>query len=231
MSGTIFLEERIEIPMGLASLAEFRAWALSDDFPESGRIDFIGGRIEVDMSPEDLFTHGTLKGKIYSVLLTLVDAARLGHLFTDSTRLSSVSGDLSCEPDIVFVSWQSLESGRVRLVPKAGRESGRYVELEGAPDLVVEIVSDRSVGKDNRRLPPAYFAAGIDEYWLVDARPAELLFRIHTRGRDGFTPVEPDADGLQPSTVFGRKLRLLRHTGPMNLWQYDLVIEPSSQDA
>jgi hypothetical protein len=32
-----------------------------------------------------------------------------------------------------------MRSGRVRLVPKAGDKPGRYVEVEGAPDLIVEI--------------------------------------------------------------------------------------------
>src|SRR5436309_2438449 len=54
---TILLDQDIEIP-AIHNLAEFRRWALSDDFPHRGRIDYIDGRIEVDMSPEDLFTHG-----------------------------------------------------------------------------------------------------------------------------------------------------------------------------
>ena len=61
---SVLIEEQVEIPLGIACLADFRQWALSDDFPERGRIDFIAGRIEVDMSPEDLFTHGTLKSEI-----------------------------------------------------------------------------------------------------------------------------------------------------------------------
>ena len=48
-------------------------------------------------------------------------------------------------------------------------------------------------------MPPAYFAAGIEEYWLVDARRADLLFQIHARGTGAFEPVSPDGDGWQPS--------------------------------
>jgi len=52
---TVLLEDReqIEIPT-IHNLAEFRRWALSEDFPERGRIDYIAGKIEVDMSPEDM---------------------------------------------------------------------------------------------------------------------------------------------------------------------------------
>ncbi|OHB83603.1 MAG: hypothetical protein A2V98_16150 [Planctomycetes bacterium RBG_16_64_12] len=50
MATTVVFEERVEIPLNLRSLADFRRWATSDDFPERGRIDYVAGRIEVDMS-------------------------------------------------------------------------------------------------------------------------------------------------------------------------------------
>jgi len=35
-------------------LQKFRAWAHSDEYPETGKIAYIDGEIEVDMSPEEL---------------------------------------------------------------------------------------------------------------------------------------------------------------------------------
>ncbi len=64
----VVFEELVEVPLTVGSLADFRRWALSDDFPETGRIDFIDGRIEVDMAPEDFFCHGTLKSEIARAL-------------------------------------------------------------------------------------------------------------------------------------------------------------------
>ena len=72
MAATVMFEEQVEVPLNLQSLEDFRRWALSSAFPERGRIDFLAGRIEVDMSPEDLFTHGTLKGEIYQIPSDLV---------------------------------------------------------------------------------------------------------------------------------------------------------------
>ena len=57
----------------------------------------------------------------------------------------------------------AIDEGRVRLIPKATGETGRFVEVEGSPDLVIEIVSDSSVNKDTWRLPKAYFDAGLSE--------------------------------------------------------------------
>jgi Uma2 family endonuclease len=174
------------------------------------------------MSPEEVIAHGRLKGKIYATLLGLVDRSDLGLLLTDSTRVSSVQGDLSAEPDIVFVSNEALAEGRVRMIPKAGEEPDRYIELEGAPDLIVEVVSESSVRKDTQRMPEACFMAGVREYWLADARREPFLFRIHTRGASRFEPVVPDADQFQRSTVFARRFRLDWHRDRCGYWAFDL---------
>jgi Uma2 family endonuclease len=101
-------------------------------------------------------------------------------------------------------------------------EADRYVEVEGAADLVVEIVGDRSVTKDTARLPVAYFRAGVLEYWLMDARKESLVFRIHQRGPSGYVPVPVDADGFQYSAVFGCWFRLARRRDRRGGWSFDL---------
>jgi Uma2 family endonuclease len=222
MATTILLENEIRIPTDLQSLAEFRRWAISDDFPERGRIDFVAGFIEVDMSPEDLFCHGSLKGEIYATLHGRVKRDNLGHLFVDRTRVSCPHADLSVEPDIVFISRGAIHAGRVRLVPKAGGQPGRYVEVEGPPDLVVEIVSDASLAKDTRRLPEAYFKAGVTEYWLADARGDKLFFRIHHRGRSQFESAPTDNEGYQQSSVFDCFFGLDGHRDEQEHWTFDL---------
>jgi len=225
MATTLVLEGQIEIPLDLRSLADFRRWATSDEFPERGRIDYVAGRIEVDMSPEELFCHGTLKGEIHATLHQLVKQGDLGYLFVDRTRISSIPGDVSAEPDVVFVSHEALTSGRVRLVPKAGGERDRYIEVEGGPDLIVEIVSDSSVKKDTGLLPEAYFKAGVGEYWLADARREPLVFRIHQRGQSGFEPVAADAEGFQQSTVLARRFRLQRRRDAHGMPAFDLLLK------
>ncbi len=210
--------------MNLTSLEAFRAWITSDDAPEKGRIDYINGRIEVNLSPEDLYTHGTLKGAVYAAIYQIVRLNKLGHLFVDSTRISCPNADLSVEPDIVFVSKASLAQGRIRPVPKAGYLD-RYAEFEGPPDLVVEVISDSSIKKDTRKLPVSYFAAGITEYWLVDARGDELLFQIKRRGSSEFEDTPLDAEGYQFSAVLQHRFKLVRERDETGIWDYDLLSE------
>ena len=65
------LPEGIEIPPGISDLEAFRSWARSESFPDRGRLDRVAGRIEVDMTPEDINTHGTPKTAVASTLLAL----------------------------------------------------------------------------------------------------------------------------------------------------------------
>jgi len=223
---SVIFEEQVEVPLSLQGLDDFRRWTQSNDFPERGRIDFLAGRIEVDMSPEDFFCHGTLKAEVFGVLYQRVKREGLGYLVTDRTRVSCPEADWSAEPDIVFVSNETLQSGRARLVAKATGEPGRYVELEGAPDLIVEIVSDRSVRKDTERLPKAFFQAGVREFWLADARTEPVVFKIHRQGRAGYETLEPDPDGFQRSAVFGCSFRLDARRDAQGNWAFDLCVKP-----
>jgi Uma2 family endonuclease len=218
---TLLLDHEIEIP-AIRDLADFRRWALSDDFPQQGRIDYIAGRIEVDMSPEDFFTHGTLKTRVATEISDRVEELDLGHTLIAETRISSVPGNVSAEPDVVVITHAAFDDGRVRLVPKASGEPDRFVEVEGAPDLIVEIVSDSSVTKDRRRLPDAYFAAGVSEFWLVDARGKNLQFQIHRRGDSSYMSAEQDAEGYQRSDVLDAWYSLERDRHQRGHWVYRL---------
>lgn len=218
-------DTQLEIPMNLNSLQTFRSWITSDDAPEQGRFDYIDGSIEVDTSPEDLYMHGTLKTRMISVLEGLVHAKDLGSLFADSTRVSCPLTNLSVEPDMVYVAYTSVDTGQVRLVQKASTLD-RYIEIEGAPDLIVEIVSDGSVRKDTKKLPSAYYATGISEYWLVDARGEQLSFCIKRRGSISYEDTVVDADGFQLSEILQHRFKLTRDRNSRGLWRYELLADP-----
>ncbi len=218
---TLHFAGQFEMPLAVQTLEAFRDWALSDDFPETGRIDYIAGRIDVDMSPEKFISHGRLKTAMIRSLEELIDEQELGYLVADSTRVTSDSGQVSSEPDLVFVSYDSLQSGKVKLTPSK-RDPEDFVEIQGGPDLIVEIVSDSSVKKDTKDLPKAYFAAGVDEYWLADARGEELVFQMHCRGDHGYEPLEADEEGFQQSGVLHCGYRLSRTRDQRGAWRFRL---------
>jgi Uma2 family endonuclease len=202
--------EGIEIPQGIVSLERFRDWVHSDGFPERGRIDWVAGRLEVDMSPGDLNTHGSPKSAIAVGLGNLIQESERGIVFIDSTRISCPHADLSSEPDILVLLVATLEAGRARLVPRSSGGEDRYIEVEGAADLVVECISDASVVKDCQRLRELYHRAGLGEYWLVDARGDAVGMQVLLHGPTDYEPSPPAADGFMYSPVLERSVRLVR---------------------
>lgn len=215
-------QETIRVPTSVNSLAGFRRWAKSPQFPERGRFSFIGGELFIDMSPEELETHNQVKAESSSTLYRLITRLDLGNFYPDGTLVTNPAADLSTEPDGTFVSWESLESGRVRLVPRKG-VAGQYLEIEGSPDMTLEVVSTSSVPKDTVLLKKTYFRARVREYWLIDARSDELSFQILVRGKSGFVAA-PSRGGWQRSDVFGCSFRLERRRGRMGLWRYALKV-------
>jgi Uma2 family endonuclease len=169
--------DQIRVPSAAFDHTGFRTWATSDDYPQNLRSTFVDSEVLLEMSPEELETHNKVKQAITVTLVSFVEEHDLGEGYSDGVLVSHLGAGLSCEPDLTFISWASWEQGRVRRTQKVGRPE-RFVEIEGTPDLVVEVVSDSSVRKDNHLLREAYLRAGIAEYWLVDARGDSILFQI-----------------------------------------------------
>jgi Uma2 family endonuclease len=213
------------IPASATTHAGFRAWATSDEFPEKLRASYINQEIVIDMSPEELETHNKVKGEIYCALRNLVRDFDLGELYFDRTLVTNPDTGLSIEPDGTFVTWASFEADRVRLIPRKYR-SWQYVELEGTPDWILEVVSQSSVRKDTKSLRDLYHRSGIPEYWLIDARFDEVSFQILRRRRDRYIAVKPH-DGWHRSTVFGRSFRLERRKNRLGRWRYTLDVLPA----
>jgi Uma2 family endonuclease len=217
---TAVLEEPISIPAWVVDLDSFRRWARSDEFPENGRISYLNGGILVDMSKEQVYSHVRVKTQYVMVLGNLVETDQLGQFFGDGLRLSNVAADISNVADATFVSLETLRKGRVR--PVKGSKSG-YIEFEGTPDMLLEVVSDSSVQKDTVILRELYWRAGVREYWLVDVRSEQVQFTILRHTPNGYVPVRKQA-GWQKSAVFGKSFKLMVQPDPLGYPDYKLLV-------
>jgi Uma2 family endonuclease len=217
---TIVLDaELVHIPPWVVDLQSFRRWVHAEEFPESGQISYLRGEVWVDMSKEQ-FTHNQVKGEIAAVLIRLVKQTRSGRFFADGYRLSNATADLSTNPDGMFTSMDSLRAGRVRLLE--GADEG-YVELQGSPELVVEVISRSSFQKDTVELRHLYWRAGIREYWLIDARGGRLEFNILRHGSRGYVATRKRAGWLK-SIVLDRSFRLTQQADALNYPEYTLAV-------
>jgi Uma2 family endonuclease len=214
----------LRIPPTAFTLEGFRTWVTADDFPEKLRVTLVDHEVYLDMSKEELEYHAAVKAEICRVLMNLIRTLLLGRFYLDGVLVSNEAAGVATNPDATFISWASLEKGLAHLVPRTGARR-QYIEIEGKPDWVLEIVSDSSVVKDTQPLRAAYHRAGIPEYWLVDARGAEILFQILQWRKTGYVAV-PKRGGWQRSPVFGRHFRLVRETARLGLWEYTLQMRP-----
>lgn len=215
------LDDRVRLPASVFEHEGFRAWARANGETSGARVAFVCGEVLLEMSPESIETHNKPKAAITARLSDLVETEDLGEVYADGALLSHSGANVSTEPDLTFASWKTLESNQLRLVRKADR-TDEFVELEGTPDLVVEIVSDSSVRKDLDLLRAGYARAGIPEYWLVDARRAAISFQILRLAGTAYEEGAP-GDAPQASRVFGRTFTLTRSKNRVDRWTYRLL--------
>ena len=217
---TIVFQENVRIPFSVIDLDSFREWAKSDEFPDRGRYSFLNGEVWVDLMPEQLFMHTSVKVEFGHVLHPMMKANRRGRFFGDGTLVTNVEAGLSTEPDGSVVLFGSMKRDRVRLIEAAGEG---YIEIAGTPDLVLEIVSATSVQKDTVVLRDLYWQANSPEYWLVDVRSDRLEFDLLKHGRLGYVSTRKQA-GWVRSGVLGRAFRLSCRPDSLGNPEYTLAM-------
>lgn len=210
-----------EVPPSAHTHDGFRAWATSDDFPQTGRICWLGGVIFIDLTPELINAHNRVKTTLLTALCNLADEEELGRVYCSRTLITNVRAGFSTEPDVTFASWDTLRTKRLRPVPLPD-DPDDAKELEGTPDLIVEIVSPSSRKKDTQTLRRLYHRAGVPEYWLVDALGKAIDFRILLHRDDAYQESPADPEGYRRSAVLSRTFRLTRTADPLGDWRYRL---------
>ena len=96
--------------------------------------------------------HQTITGFLLKVMGIYAEANRSGVMISSPFQMRLENGR---EPDLIFVANDHV----TRLKP---------TYLDGPADLVVEIVSPESAGRDRGEKFMEYEAGGVVEYWLID---------------------------------------------------------------
>lgn len=214
------IDGKISVPCWVVDIDSFRRWTDADEFPQQGRVWWLCGEVWADMSKEQIFTHIAVKTEYTATLYGLSKKGKLGMVLGDGLLLSNFAADISGNPDMTFISNETLRSDRIRLIE--GAESG-YTELQGSPDMLLEVLSDSSEEKDYVTLRQAYWDAGVREYWLVDARKNPPSFEILYHTPRGFASRRAKAGWLK-SDVFGKSFRLKQSTNALGHPEYTLEV-------
>lgn len=164
--------------------------------PDDGRIvEWVYGEIIYHMPPTA--PHQNLVALLIALLRNYVNRLDLGRVIIAPFEVKLWPGGPSREPDVLFVGRERLD----QLTDK---------RFEGAPDLVVEVVSPTSVTIDRVDKYLDYERAGVREYWIIDPRPRQEQADFYIRGESGrFEPAPVDEAGVYDSTVIpGFRLQL-----------------------
>ena len=76
----------------------------------------------------------------------------------------------------------------------------------GAPDFILEVISDSTKRKDMLLKSYKYLEAGVREYWMID--PDKRTLTKYDFQKDETTPQIKALKGLEPVEIFGGKLKI-----------------------
>src|SRR3954468_14914599 len=85
----------LRVPVSALTLAGFRDWSTSPEFPEHVRAAFIDQEIFLDMSNEDPELHVMVKTVFCGVLFQLNQAEKKGRLYSDGMLVTNEEANVS----------------------------------------------------------------------------------------------------------------------------------------
>jgi len=140
--------------------------------PEGAPYQLIGG--ELIMTPAPTPYHQYISGNIYSVLKQFVERNNLGQVYYSPIDVYFEETE-TYQPNIIFISKE-----RLNIISET--------KIEGAPDLVIEILSPATAYYDLKKKFKIYEKHGVKEYWIVD--PEEKSIEIYINKEQKFILVE-----------------------------------------
>lgn len=144
-----------------------------DDYmatPEGTRCQLLDGELILSASPSA--KHQTVSAEVFSDVRLFVRERSAGRIWYAPFGVIFSDTDVA-QPDIVFVSNE-----------RAGIITG--ANIQGAPDLLVEVISPSTARYDRGYKMTLYWRHGVREYWIVD--PFAETVEIFVPGESGMVP-------------------------------------------
>jgi Uma2 family endonuclease len=139
--------------------------ALPDD---GNRYEIIGGELYV--SPSPTLWHQVLSVELTFALKRFLSEQNVGRILSATMDVHLSQHDV-VEPDLLVILNDNLEIIQ------------RGPWIEGAPDLIVEILSPSSIRNDWVRKSALYALVGVKEYWIVDTSNRSVVVQSLVNGQ------------------------------------------------
>ncbi len=161
------------------------------EYPEGPLVEIIGGEQYIVPSPD--LNHQRISRKLESILLNFVEKSQLGEVFDAPVDVILSEEDVVV-PDIIFVS--SKNKGLLR-----------EKNIQGAPDLIVEILSENR-NRDLIYKKELYEKFGIKEYWIIDPGARSIFVYTLDPVKKRFSKVKTFQEGsiLPVSVIAGLEI-------------------------
>lgn len=176
-------ENTVSPPVGL-DFVEFMDW-----LDEDVRAEWIDG--EIVMTSPASRPHQEIVKFLTRVLGTYVEEKGLGVLLPPPFVMK-LEGAAS-EPDLLFAS-------------KEHEDRVKNTYIDGPADLMVEVISPESQGRDRFDKFQEYEKNGVREYWMIDPRTQTAEFYVHREGQ--YTQVAPEEDQYESEVLKGLTFRV-----------------------
>jgi Uma2 family endonuclease len=175
----------------MATTVRKLTYADYEKIPADGFRHEIIGREEF-MTPAPNLDHQAVLLSIAALLRAHVMSKKLGRVYVAPTDVLLSMNDI-VEPDVLFVSEK-----RVSILTEKN--------IQGAPDLVIEILSPSTQAEDRGPKLALYERSGVAEYWIVD--PPSRTVEIREFGMTRRTRVYKEGQSFESAILPGLMVRL-----------------------
>lgn len=177
-----------------------RRWTYADycAIPDDGlRYEVIRGELLVAPAPKTI--HQDILLALAFVLVGFVKRSEIGKIMVAPVDVRLVP-DSTVQPDLIFVRTDRLEIINENFV-------------EGAPDLVVEILSDSTAARDRSAKRDLYADNGVPFYWIIAPRTRSIEEYRLTEGSYQLMQRKEHGEVFEPAIFSGLSIAVAE------LWQ------------
>ncbi len=160
--------------------------------PEDKRYELLDGELIMAPAPDE--PHQRAQAELGTMLFTFVKQNNLGRVYFAPTDVVLSDVDV-VQPDLLFISNER-------------RHIITHTNIQGAPDLVVEILSPSTASRDKGYKRSLYAQHGVKEYWMLGTAPGAVTVLL--LGENGFEVVGTygEGDTLISPTLEGFSIRI-----------------------